>query len=319
MSASDPFKYDVAISFLSADLDVAQRLTELLRDRMEVFLFTERQGDVVGPGGVEQMNAVYGKEARIAVVLYREGWGKKGWTGVEETAIKNRGLEQGWDFVLMIPLEEQPTMPKWVPKANIWLSYPHYGLGEALPVIERMLERLGGEAKPVTAATHLARQARHNTWLKEREAKRGSVEGVAAAQGQVAVLLAELQRTVSEEPTADIAFKQVRDRAARIWTQAPNREGTTVTLYWSQQWGNVLSQSGLHVRLWEGYSGAAGEGLIAFEHATEVGGHEFDFEWGESGQWIWQHRETKRLYDTAGLAAFCFGLLIEHSHRSPKR
>src|SRR2546425_6100190 len=42
---------------------------------------------------------------RSAVVFYREGWGKKGWTGVEETAIKNRGLEQGWDFVLMIPLE----------------------------------------------------------------------------------------------------------------------------------------------------------------------------------------------------------------------
>ncbi len=103
MSASDSFKYDLAISFLTADLDIAKNLTELLRDRMEVFLFTERQGDVVGPEGIERMNAVYGREARIAVVLYREGWGKKGWTGVEETAIKNRGLAQGWDFVLMIP------------------------------------------------------------------------------------------------------------------------------------------------------------------------------------------------------------------------
>jgi hypothetical protein len=93
MSASDPFKYHVAISFLSADLDIAKQLTDLLQDRMEVFLFTERQDDVVGPQGIERMNAVYGKEARIAVVLYRVGWGKKGWTGVEETAIKNRGLE----------------------------------------------------------------------------------------------------------------------------------------------------------------------------------------------------------------------------------
>jgi hypothetical protein len=319
MTASDPFKYDVAISFLSADLDVAQRLTELLRDRMEVFLFTERQGDVVGPDGVEQMNAVYGKEARIAIVLYREGWGKKGWTGVEETAIKNRGLEQGWDFVLMIPLEEQPTMPRWVPKANIWLAYAHYGLEAALPVIERMLEALGGAAKPVTAATHLARQARRNAWKSERDAKRGSGEGVAAAKAAVAALFAELENTAAAEPTADVAFKKVNDKASKIVTQAPNHEGTTLTLYWSTSYSNVLHESGLHVRLWYGYAGAAGEGVIAFENPREVAAHNFDFEWGEFGQWLWQDRNTKQTYDTTGLAAFCFGLLIEHSNRQPRR
>ena len=38
------FKYDVAISFLGDDLQLADELTKLLRDRMSVFLFTERQG-----------------------------------------------------------------------------------------------------------------------------------------------------------------------------------------------------------------------------------------------------------------------------------
>jgi len=316
---SDAIKYDVAIPFLSADLDIAEKLTDLLRDRMQVFLFTERQGDVVGPDGIARMNAVYGEEARIAVVLYREGWGKKGWTGVEETAIKNRAMEKGWGFLLMVPLEEQPKLPPWVPRENIWLSYPHYGLDAGLPVIERLLEQLRGEVKPVTAATHLAQEARHNAWQKEREAKRGTVAGVTAAKEHVVALFAELQKTVSAEPTADISFKRVGDRAARIWTQAPDHEGTTVTFYWSQSWGNVLSQSGLHVRLWEGYAGAASEGPLAFEDAAEVGGHEFDFEWSESGQWVWQGRDTKRSYDTAALAALFVGLLIEHSRRPPKR
>ena len=65
MNASDGFKYDVAISFLSADLEVAQQLAALLRDRMDVFLFTERQGDVVGADGVEQMTAVFGASAEF--------------------------------------------------------------------------------------------------------------------------------------------------------------------------------------------------------------------------------------------------------------
>ena len=318
MSATSPFKYDVAISFLSADLDVAKQLNDLLRDRMEVFLFTERQGDVVGPDGIERMNAVYGKEARIAVVFYREGWGKKGWTGVEETAIKNRGLEQGWDFVLMIPLEEHPKLPAWVPKGNIWMSYPHYGLSAALPVIERLLEQLGGEAQPVTAATHLAREARHNAWLKDREAKRNSEQdGVAVANQYAAALFTELEKTVTNEPTAGIAFKQSRS-SARIWTQAPEREGTTVTITWSLPYRNVLEHSGLHVRSWEGYASLDGEYIAAFTEPRKRATHEFDFEWTESRQWVWQDRQSKRTYDTTGLTAFCVGLLVELSRRQPR-
>ena len=48
---------------------------------------------------------------------------------------------------------------------------------------------------------------------------------------------------------------------------------------------------------------------------TKVGEHEFDFELSESGRWTWQHRDTKRYYDTAELAAFCIGLLVDHSSR----
>jgi len=309
------YKYDVAISFLSGDLDVGQKLAGLLRDRMNVFLFTDRQSEVAGADGIELLSSVFGAQARIAVVLYREGWGKTAWTGIEETAIKNRGLEQGWDFVLMIPLEANPTVPKWLPRAQIWLSYERYGLPTAVAVIERKLEELGGEAKPITAASRANEQARRVAWQGEREAKRGTQEGVDAAKAHVTALFDEIQKAVSQAPGADIQFKEARHNAARIWTKSPNREGTTVTLYWSLSWANVLNQSGLRVRLFEGYAPTAGEDIIAFENPTEVGGHEFDFEWGESGQWVWQHRDTKRYYDTAELAAFCIELLLDHSNR----
>jgi hypothetical protein len=252
-------------------------------------------------------------------VLYREGWGRKGWTGVEETAIKNHGMEHGWNSVLMIPLEEKPTIPKWVPSGQIWLSYPHYGLTATLPVIERMLETLGGAAKPVTAATHLARQARHNGWLKEREAKRNSEkEGVAVAQQHAAALLAELEKTLANEPTADIAFRK-SGSSARIWTTAPERDGTTVTVTWRLPYSNVLENSVLDVTLWDGYASLYGEYIPSHSQPRERATHEFDFEWSEARQWVWQHRKTKRGYDITGVAAFCIGLLIDHSRRSPKR
>ena len=181
-----------------------------------------------------------------------------------------------------------------------------------------MLEALGGEAKPVTAASRAKEQARRNTWLKEREARRRSQEGVEVSKKCAAELFAELEKTVADEPGADIRFKSV-NKAARIWTQAPGNEGTTVTILWSLAYSNALIDSGLHVRLWEGYAGTPGEGVIAFESAREIGKHNFDFEWGESGRWLWQHRDTKRYYDTASLAAFLLGLLVDYSNRSPKR
>ena len=312
---TDAFTYDVAISFLGEDLALAEELAKLLRERMGVLLFAERQGDVAGSDGVDKLSAVFGKEARLAVVLHREGWGKTPWTGIEETAIKNRGLEHGWEFVVIIPLEAHPTLPKWLPRAQLWLSYERYGLPTAVAVLERKLEELGGEAKPVTAASRAKEQARRVASQKEREAKRGSVEGVEAAKANVTALFDELHKAVSQEPTADIAFKRVDHKAAKIWTQSPNHKGTTLTLYWSLAYSNVLNESELKVRLFEGFAPTAGEGLISFANPTEVAEHKFDFEFSDSRQWIWQHHDTKRYYNTAELAAFCVGLLIDRSNR----
>ena len=56
MDKGNGFKYDVAISFLNADLGLAEELATLLQDRMSVFLFTERQADVAGSDGVDTLS-----------------------------------------------------------------------------------------------------------------------------------------------------------------------------------------------------------------------------------------------------------------------
>lgn len=310
MDHAGDFGYDVAISFLADDLSLAEKLAGLLRDRMSVFLFTERQGDIAGSDGVETLSAVFAREARLAVVLYRPGWGETPWTRVEETAIKTRGLEQGWDFLLVIPVDTDPTVPVWVPRPQIWLSYARYGLPTAVAVLERKLEELGGEAKPVTAESRAREYARHSEWKAERERQRRSQEGVDAAKAHVTQLFDELERAVSHG-AADLAFEQRHPNVARIWTQLPDRKGTTVTLHWSQPWGNVLEQSALHVRLWRGYASVGGE-VLAFEEPVRLEGHEFDFEYGESGKWVWQHRGTRHTYETGQLAAFCVSVLLDH-------
>ena len=96
---SSSYKYDVAFSFMAEDEALAAQLTDLLQDRLKVFLYSRRQGEIAGTDGEKTFNAVFGEQARLVVVLYRSRWGQTPWTRIEETAIRNRAFEHGYDFV----------------------------------------------------------------------------------------------------------------------------------------------------------------------------------------------------------------------------
>jgi hypothetical protein len=104
MTDSGQFKYDVAFSFLKEDEALATELNDLIQDRLLTFLYSRRQEDVAGTDGEKIFNSVSGAEARIVVVLYRDGWGQTPWTRIEETAIRNRAYDEGYDFLVVVPL-----------------------------------------------------------------------------------------------------------------------------------------------------------------------------------------------------------------------
>ncbi|MGJ4748719.1 hypothetical protein ACQV5M_20325, partial [Leptospira sp. SA-E8] len=87
------YKYNVAFSFLAQDEPVATQLANLLQDRHSVFLYSREQERLAGRDGESAFNEVFSKEARVVVILYRQGWGKSPWTRIEETAIRNRAFE----------------------------------------------------------------------------------------------------------------------------------------------------------------------------------------------------------------------------------
>src|SRR4051794_8510262 len=124
---SSSYKYDVAFSFLAGDEALAAQLTDLLQDRLKVFLYSRRQGEIAGTDGEKTFNAVFGEQARLVVVLYRSGWGQTPWTRIEETAIRNRAYEHGYDFVKFIPLDDNPSVPKWLPKTQLWFGLKRWG------------------------------------------------------------------------------------------------------------------------------------------------------------------------------------------------
>src|SRR5262245_60846777 len=98
------YQWDLAVSLLDRDLLVGKRVKDLLTDRVRVFLYSEEQRGLVGEDGVEKFTAVFRHEAHTVLVLSRSEWGHTPWTRVEATAIKNRVLMEGCDFLTFAPL-----------------------------------------------------------------------------------------------------------------------------------------------------------------------------------------------------------------------
>jgi hypothetical protein len=64
-------KYDVAFSFLTADLPLAVRLEEALQP-LRSFVYAERQADIITRDGMDVFSAAFGMESRLNAVLYRD-------------------------------------------------------------------------------------------------------------------------------------------------------------------------------------------------------------------------------------------------------
>jgi hypothetical protein len=142
---------------------------------VRVFLYSRQQEAVAGTDGEQTFNRVFGEEARIVVVLYRAGWGQTPFTRIEETAIRNRAFDQGYDFALFIPLDPSPTVPAWLPKNRIWIGLERWGEHAAASVIEARVQEAGGEPRQETAADSARRLARD---LAAAQRRRGLNRGL---------------------------------------------------------------------------------------------------------------------------------------------
>ena len=145
---------------MKEDEGLATQLNDLVRERYQTFLYSKAQEQLAGTDGEKTFNAVFGKEARTVAVLLRPEWGRTAWTRIEETAIRNRAHDQGYDFTTFIVTAPGTTIPNWLPKARIWYNLERFGLDGAAAVLEARVQERGGTAVQETLADRAVRLRR---------------------------------------------------------------------------------------------------------------------------------------------------------------
>jgi hypothetical protein len=300
------YKYDVAFSFLQEDEDIAIKLSDLLKGRFTTFIYSENQAELAGKDGEKIFNSVFGKECRIAVVLFRNNWGKTKWTRIEMTAIKNRAFDDGYDFTLFIPLEENAKLPKWLPRTQIWYNYNRWGIDSAASIIEYKIHQEGGIEKVESISDKAARIDREIDFKKKKEAFLDSADGVQAAHREFAILFDEIEKIIKDICENNQHFNIGFDRDGGGHQVTLLYNAYSLIVYWSGNVINSLSTSYLYIVLWKRLSK-----FDPYEKRDKVFEHEVKFNMLESNEFGWYLERDEKTYSSKRLAELIVSIILE--------
>jgi hypothetical protein len=302
------YKYDVAFSFLAQDEGLASELNDLLQDRVRTFLYSKKQGEIAGTDGEKIFNAVFSEEARLVVVLYRTDWGQTPWTRIEETAIRNRAFENGYDFVKFIPLDDLPTVPKWLPRTQLWVGLKQWGTSGAASVIEAQVEALGGEPHEETVTERAARLERSLKFSEKRKRFLHSEEGVGAAKEEFEVIHRELERLITEVKKSANSFSFTVKRAeSKVVVLGL---GPALNVSWRYRYTNTLEDAQLSVSLWDGHHPFPG--IMTFDEPQKLQEEHFTFDLLPNEQRCWMSSGSRgRSYTSKALASFILKYVMD--------
>jgi hypothetical protein len=258
----DNYKYDVAFSFLEKDETLAAKLNDLLQDRLSTFLYSKKQEDIAGTDGEITFNTVFGKQARLVVVLYRAGWGETPWTRIEDTAIRNRAHEQGYDFAIFIPLDDPPSVPDWIPKNRLWVGLNRWGINGAASVIEARVQEQGGFPYEESVKERAKRLERAINFENERKQFLIS-NGVHLSDEEFTAMGDELERLVDIiKKNTNIINYSVKRTNRQIVILGSN---ACLNIRWKGRYANSIESAELYVELWEGHPPFPGITSVFFE------------------------------------------------------
>lgn len=296
MSESET-KYDVAISFLHGDEPLAHEIDARLSEQFNVFVYSKRQEDLAGTNGLESFREAFLTESRLVVVLYRKAWGTTPFTRVEQQAITDRFLNDGWDFLLFVMLNDSDQPPKWLPQSGIRLSFQQYGFEQLIGAVKVRAEKLGSIIKSETALDRAKRFEDASRARADREKLLNS-EGSQAMRQQWDSVIASLSAKTSEA-NQNLSFKIAFGNGPYGFVvRAKN-----VSLSLSSDPAHPTTNSRIILQEWKGALNLTTDGFFSpFRQPKRIAENSFYFDYQPAYGWCWHSAASTDYYNAAGLA-----------------
>lgn len=250
MRGGNKFEFDIAFSFTQRDESLAFQVNDLMQNRFKTFLYSEQQKKLAGTDGEKTFNEVFSERSRLVLILYRKDWGETPWTRIEETAIRNRGHEDGYDFTTFVQLDKDAQMPKWLPKNRIYYNFDRWGINGLASVIESRVEEAGGQSRPESVADRADRLKRLRVAEQARDSFLNSHELRAIANKEMTVIINKLKqyKTEIEDPVTYLHLA-MSERPNEMYEFSCN--DFALRFNWAGLYSQDIRNANLNVSLYE--------------------------------------------------------------------
>ena len=292
-------KYDIAISFLSDDEDLALKIYTDLSSAFKVFIYSKKQEELTGTDGVTKLREIFKERSNLIVILHRDGWGHTQWTSVEEKAIEEFGLKNRWKGILLVKLDAS-SPPSWFPTTDIYLDFETYGYDGLIGAIKLRAQEMGSTPKLVTAVD-IAKIAENKLiFEKKRTAFIHSEDGVTTAFEEVAKLFNQLDvicKDIKSKTKLEFAFGKKRDQYILQCYRTTDLGvfGHKLNIIWAVKYANSLKDSGLIIQIINSVN-RSGEEVPKLEEIS------YDFELSQTYGYCWRKNKDGKEISTLKLA-----------------
>jgi hypothetical protein len=247
VAEANSFEYDLAFSFVSVDEGIAHQINDLLSDRLRTFIYSERQEHLAGRDGEVKFNDIFMNQAMVVVVLYREEWGTTPFTRIEQTAIRNRAYNEGYDFSLFIPTSPTATRPPWLPLPRLWFSLERFKAEGAAAVIERLVVERGGVPKVETLDQRIQRQIAKKQRTDELLAFQDSTAGVQLVEREYRRFMQLFEQFAAAHQSDGFTIQKESARGLALYYG-----GNSVSVFLRNLYVNTARDVVVAVTLWQG-------------------------------------------------------------------
>jgi hypothetical protein len=289
----EDFNFEVAFSFHSKDQTKAVRINNLLKDRYKTFIYTERQRELIGAKGDEKFKKAFQFEARVVVVLYCKEWGNTPWTMIESDAIRARGYETGYDFLILIPTESD--IPKWLHPTYIWGNFKRYGIKGAAAAIENKIQLLGGEKKDLTPEDIAKWIDDKSNFTRKRSSMLNSFKGVENANKEIQLLFNSIEKNCQKLNRSNLIlnFKKIDEKTCSVLST-----NISMRIMWNNYSWNSLEDRSLSINILEPVKRYDAKPI-------ELKSYTFLFDYSEAEEygWIKEHND-KTFFTSQNLGDF---------------
>lgn len=306
-------KYDIAISYLSRDEELAYAIYTELGQVFKIFIYTQHQKELAGGNGVELLRNIFTERTNLIVILHREGWGKSEWTKTEELDIQEFGLKNRWEGILLVNLDDSKK-PKWFPGPLFSLDFPKYGFQELIGVIKSRAQERGSEIKSVTAVEKAKILEMRREFANRKEQFLHSEDGANEASKEVRKLFEEIEKICAEINSGTVRFEFNKKNDCNYYLKGYRNVKNlgSIALQVIVQWSSytsTLDHSKLIVAKVD--LGRTIGGLRIDKEEPRIEELFFDFDVTPSMENRWRDNRNEKLYTSSELADDIVKIIID--------